>query len=318
MGSGPFWPPISLVSFGGVAGFAVSVGEGGSIFLSGIIEAHKLRIDVTSTVPYYSKKLLMTQTRIHTTARLYVENPLEAGSTLTLAKEQSHYLAQVLRRREGDMVRLFNGMDGEWRAVIAYMGKKEVTLQLEERLRMQVREPDLWLVFAPVKHDALGFIVEKATELGVAAFHPVITQRTIVQRINNTKLEANIKEASEQCERLTLPMLAAPVALSTLLDAWPEQRLLFVCDEMAAGNAIQNVLLALKSSADSYTGFGLMIGPEGGFTDEERHWLQHYPFVVPVGLGPRILRADTAALAALACLQSVLGDWQLPPRFHFD
>jgi 16S rRNA (uracil1498-N3)-methyltransferase len=259
----------------------------------------------------------MTQTRIHTTARLYLPVSLEAGGQVTLNKEQSHYLAQVLRKKEGDYVRLFNGRDGEWQAVITLAGKKEVILRVEALLRSQLPVPDIWLVFAPIKNDPLAFMVEKATELGVSAFHPVFTDRTVVHRVNAAKLEANMREAAEQSERLTVPSLASPQPLEKLLAEWPVERLLLVCDEMGGGKPVQEALLEVKASGREPQGFGILIGPEGGFTEEEQRRLVSCPFVVPVGLGPRILRADTAAVAALACFQSVLGDWQLPPRFHF-
>lgn len=259
----------------------------------------------------------MTQTRIHTTARLYSDSLLEEGAIITLGKEQSHYLAQVLRKKEGDGLRLFNGRTGEWRAVIIFAGKKEVQLRVEEQLRPQREEPDIWLVFAPVKNEALAFMIEKSTELGAAAFLPCFTERTVVHRVNSDKLAANIMEASEQCERLTLPLLHSPASLEKLLANWPKERKLLLCDEMGSGNPVHNVLTGVKASGEIPAGWGILIGPEGGFTDKERDMLKACPFVIPVGLGPRILRADTAAIAALCAFQSVLGDWNNPPRFHF-
>lgn len=259
----------------------------------------------------------MTQTRIHITARLYVDIPLLDTTIITLEKMQSHYLAQVLRKKEGDIVRLFNGRDGEWQAVITLADKKAVTLQVETCLRAQMPETDIWLAFAPVKNDPLGFIVEKGVELGVSAFVPVVTERTIVHRMNKEKLEANIIEAAEQCERLSLPLLHVPLSLEKMLAEWPTDRILLLCDEMGTGNAVHNVLSGVKASGNIPKSWGILIGPEGGFTDHERDMLKSCSFVMTVGLGPRILRADTAAVAALTCFQSVLGDWHQPPRFHF-
>lgn len=260
----------------------------------------------------------MTQTRIHTTARLYVQMPLQNAGVIALSREQSHYLAQVMRKREGDMVRVFNGQHGEWQAVILQAGKKEVTLQLQAELRPQGVEPDIRLVFAPLKNEAMHFLIEKSTELGVKSFQPVLTDRTVVQRVNSDKIAAAVMEAAEQCERLTVPELIPLASLAKVLAEWPHERLLLLADEMDAGNPVHKVLIGVKASFTGHASWGVLVGPEGGFTDAERAMLRALPFVVPIGLGPRILRADTAAVAALTCLQSVLGDWEISPRFHFE
>lgn len=239
------------------------------------------------------------QTRLHT------GESLQPGQPVALPKEQAHYLRSVLRLTPGAKVALFNGRDGEWLAEIAELGKSAALLTLIRQLRPQVDEPDLWLVFAPVKHARIDFLAEKATELGVSALWPVFTQRTIVSRVNEDRLRANAIEAAEQSERLTVPMVMPAAKLEAALASWPAGRRLIVCDETGGGIPVAQAL-----SDNVVSGNAVLIGPEGGFTETELDGLRKLPFVTAVSLGPRVLRADTAALAALACFQAVAGDWR--------
>ena len=246
------------------------------------------------------------------TPRLFIENDLASGATVSLDGPHAHYLRDVLRLGIGAEVLLFNGRDGEWRATIVAAAKRTLEVGLESRTRPQQAEPDLWLCFAPVKKARIDFIAEKATELGVSALVPVITRRTNVERVNVERLRANAVEAAEQTERLTVPEVREPVALEQMLKAWPAGRRLLIADETGGGRPI------LAALADAEPGpWAVLIGPEGGFAREELDRIAALPGVLPVGLGPRILRADTAAVAALACLQAALGDWRetTPRRF---
>jgi 16S rRNA (uracil1498-N3)-methyltransferase len=231
--------------------------------------------------------------------RLYVEQTLSKGLMLTLDGPQANYLAAVMRLRAGDEVKLFDGRTGEWLAQMVDGGKKRVTLTVGERLRERENVPDLWLLFAPIKRGRIDWLVEKGTELGVARLQPVITRRTMVDRLNLERLRAHIIEAAEQCERTVLPELAEPRKLEALLAEWPGDRPLLFADEQG-GEPIASV--ANGPSA-------ILIGPEGGFTDEERSSIRSLPQARPVSLGPRILRADTAALAAVSIWMSASGDW---------
>ena len=237
--------------------------------------------------------------------RLFVRAPLEPGASVTLDEGQAHYLLHVLRAKAGDRVLLFNGRDGEWQAELATAGKRGVTLALRATTVPQAGGPDLWLVFAPVKKTPSDYLAQKATELGVSKLQPVFTRRTIVTRLNEERLRANAVEAAEQSGRLTVPDIGAVLTLEKLLASWPHERLLFFCDE--GGDALSLADAARKVDAGPAA---ILTGPEGGFDPAERVMLRALPFVTPVSLGPRILRADTAALAALAIWQSVRGDWR--------
>ncbi|HEX6375269.1 MAG TPA: 16S rRNA (uracil(1498)-N(3))-methyltransferase [Allosphingosinicella sp.] len=230
--------------------------------------------------------------------RLFVEQTLAQGESLTLDGPPANYLANVLRLGLGARVKLFDDRTGEWLAEIAEAGRKRVILAVGERLREREAVPDLWLLFAPVKRGRIDWLVEKATELGVARLVPVVTRRTIVDRLNLDRLRAHIVEAAEQCERTALAGLAEPRKLETLLAEWPAERSLFFADE-AGGEP----LAAEPGPA------AILIGPEGGFTDEERAAVRALPQARPVSLGPRILRADTAALAAVSLWMASAGDW---------
>jgi 16S rRNA (uracil1498-N3)-methyltransferase len=237
--------------------------------------------------------------------RLYVAADLAAGASLALDASQAHYLKTVLRLERGAAVALFNGRDGEWRAEIEGFGKDASTVRLESRTREQGSEPDLWLAFAPVKRARIDFLVEKATELGVSALQPVLTERTQVERVNLERLRANVREAAEQTERLSLPEVREPLPLQRAIDLWPADRRLLLCDESGGSPDIGSALRAEQPGA-----WGVLTGPEGGFSERELDGLRKLPFVCAVGLGPRVLRADTAALAALAVFQALLGDWR--------
>ena len=252
--------------------------------------------------------------------RLFIDQDLRAGGTVQVDADRAHYLRNVLRLAAGTAVDLFNGRDGEWRARIADLGKRSATLTVVEQRRAQAPGPDLWLVFAPIKRTRIDGVVEKATELGVSALQPVVTQHTAVERVNVERLRAIAIEAAEQCERLSVPDVAAPVSLEKLLAQWPPQRRLLLCAEAGAAQPIAEALQAhAQDIAATSAPWAVMIGPEGGFARSELDALGKLPFVMPVGLGPRVLRADTAALAALACWQAILGDGrQRPPHRTSD
>ena len=231
----------------------------------------------------------------HSLPRLVVDETLAEGASVTV---DGNYLAAVLRLGPGDKVKLFDDRTGEWLAEIVEAGKKRVTLQIGERLREREAVPDLWLVFAPIKRGRIDWLIEKATELGVARLMPAITRRTIVDRLNLGRLRAHVIEAAEQCERTSLPELAEPQKLDAILKVWPEDRPLYFADE-AGGEPF----------APARGPAAILIGPEGGFTDEERAAIRALLQARPVSLGPRILRADTAALAAITLWMGAAGDW---------
>jgi len=240
---------------------------------------------------------------------LHVAAPtLAPGATIALDAKQSHYLKAVLRLSEGDRILVFNGRDGEWRARIARLAKKNASLALEAPVAPQERLPDLWLCFAPIKRDRIDYLVEKATELGVARLQPVITQRTVVERVNMSRLGAHAIEAAEQCGRTHVPTLAPPLRLDQLLGDWPAPRRLMFCDEMREGADAMAALRAVDTKPAAKP-WGILTGPEGGFAAAERQAIIAHQATAMVHLGPRVLRADTAALVAIALWQAVLGDW---------
>lgn len=220
-----------------------------------------------------------------------------------LPGQAAHHLVTVLRTRAGARVALFNGRDGEWAARLTEAGRKAAELEVEDRLRPQAAEADLWLVFAPVKRAATGLIAEKATELGASRLVPLRTRRTVAGRVRTERLEAIAREAAEQCGRLSLPEIAEPVLLEALLARWPGGRRLFFCDE--AGGAQPLLAAAIGEDGEAGGGRALLVGPEGGFEAVERAALWDHPACRPVSLGPTILRAETAAIAALAVLRAV-------------
>ena len=246
--------------------------------------------------------------RTHRTLpRLYVEPALSAGLSLELGREQANYLVNVLRRQEGDAVVLFNGRDGAWVARLVQAGRKSVTLALDVQAAGQTPPSDLWFGFAPLKVGRLDYLVQKATEMGAGTIQPVLTRFTQA-RTRRDKLESYALEAAEQCEVLTLPVIGEEIGLAALLAGWRDahglRRLIFG-DEASASTSPVEQIAGLAGLP-----VGLLIGPEGGFSDEERALLLSQDFVVPISLGPRILRADTAAVAALTLVQATIGDWR--------
>lgn len=238
--------------------------------------------------------------------RLFVETSLAPGETLTPSKEQAHYLVNVLRVNDGDAVLVFNGCDGEWRAKIEVTGKRTCTLRFQEQVRAQTAGPDLELYFAPLKRARLDYMIQKAAELGVAKLVPVLTQHTVPGRVNTERMRANAIEAAEQCGILFVPDISEPVRLSRVLQAWDAARTLIFCDEGAeVSNPIQS-LAEIKVNSP----VAVLIGPEGGFSDEERGEIRSHDFVHALSLGPRVMRADTAATAALALVNATIGDWR--------
>ncbi len=245
--------------------------------------------------------------------RLFVEADLRAGAVVDLDAEQAHYLGTVMRAAPGEVAALFNGRDGEWAAVIEEIGKKRARVAVRDCLRPQEAEAlqDLWLLFAPVKKQGTDMIVEKATELGVSAILPVFTRFTNSTRVNTDRLRANAREAAEQCERLSVPRIEEPRALEDALRAFEPGRTLFALDETGGGAPITDVLSTAGSHMTAF-----LVGPEGGFAKSELDLLRRSPFVTHINLGPRILRAETAAVSALTCWQALCGDWRARPSFR--
>ncbi len=243
-----------------------------------------------------------------TTPRLHLDADLEAQREIALERDQAHYLSGVLRLAAGDPVAVFNARDGEWLAYITEAAKKGVRIRCERLVSAVKPPPDIDYCFAPLKHARLDYVVQKATELGARRLRPVITQRTIAERVNLDRMRANVIEAAEQCNLVFVPEVFEPVKLPKLLAGWERGRALVHCDETAA---IANPLEALKPL---HAPAAVLIGPEGGFTQEEKALLAALPFVTAISLGPRIMRADTAAVAALSLVQAALGDWHRNPE----
>ena len=237
--------------------------------------------------------------------RLFITQPLTSGQGVEADRDQFHYLANVLRLAEGADILLFNGVDGEWRAKITYPSRKKIVLVPLAQTRTQPQAPDLHYLFAPLKTGRLDYMVQKAVEMGAGVLRPVMTQHVQGKITNLDKLRANVIEAAEQCGILCVPAVEEPVALKDLLAVWPSTRRLIYCDE---GDEGQNPLPVLDSISEPH--LALLVGPEGGFSEDERALLRSLAFVTPIPLGPRILRADTAAVAAMAVVQARLGDWK--------
>jgi len=233
--------------------------------------------------------------------RLFVETPLSVGLILTIDGGQAHYLSAVMRLKAGDSIALFDDVSGEWRAAIEQVGKRAVTVRIVDRVREREAVPDLWLLAAPIKKGRIDWVAEKACELGVARLRPVITHRTIVDRLNLDRLRAHMIEAAEQCERTALPILDEPVKLAALLRDWPADRALIFADEEGG---------VPMAEAANPGPTAILIGPEGGFTPEERAAIRAVPQATGVSLGPRILRADTAMAAAVSLWMGLAGDWR--------
>jgi 16S rRNA (uracil1498-N3)-methyltransferase len=241
--------------------------------------------------------------------RLYVAEPLYAGASVALARGQTHYLVTVLRLKTDDSVLVFNGRDGEWRARLVGADKRSATLISEQLTRPQTAAADLHYVFAPLKHARLDYMVQKAVELGVSRLQPVLTRHTQMERVNVGRMRANAIEAAEQCGILALTEVSEPVPLATALECMDTGRILVFCDEEAP---IADPMLALTAARrdDQRLALAVLVGPEGGFGEHERAEILKYKSTIRLALGPRILRADTAAVAALTLVQAVLGDWR--------
>lgn len=238
--------------------------------------------------------------------RLFLDAPLQAGAQVSLERDQANYLVNVLRLGEGEPVLVFNGRDGEWRAAIRMTSRKAASLVIEAQMRPQGAACDLHYLFAPIKHARLDYMVQKAVEMGASRLHPVITRRTQAARVNTERMRANAIEAAEQCGILCLPELLEPSPLDKTLANWPQDRALIFCDEdEGVADPVAKLRGALPKGAPS----AVLIGPEGGFDDSERRLIKAIPQAIAISIGPRILRADTAAIAALAVVQAAIGDW---------
>ena len=237
--------------------------------------------------------------------RLFVRADLGGGAEIETEPAQVNYLLYVLRLRSGDAILLFNGRDGEWRARLVAPTRKAAALIVESQTREQTTPPDLHYLFAPLKNARLDYVVEKAVEMGVGRLRPVFTRRTQAHRVNLKRMQANAIEAAEQCGILSVPAIEAPLPLGEVLDGWEAGRRLIFCDEGAPTASPPEAMRRVEQGPAA-----LLIGPEGGFCDEERADLLARPFVTALSLGPRILRADTAAVAALALVQTFIGDWR--------
>ncbi|WP_320200870.1 16S rRNA (uracil(1498)-N(3))-methyltransferase [Agrobacterium sp. rho-13.3] len=237
--------------------------------------------------------------------RLFVSQSLSPGEAFEVTSEQFNYLANVLRMTDGAEILVFNGRDGEWKANLSYPTRKKILLVPAEQTRPQPETPDLHYLFAPLKVGRMDYLVQKAVEMGAGVLQPVMTQHVQGKITNLDKLRANVTEAAEQCGILAVPQVEDPVKLKDLLETWPASRRIIYCDE---GDEGQNPLPVLSRIEEKH--IALLVGPEGGFSEEERQLLRNHPSVTPIPLGPRILRADTAAVAALAVIQATLGDWK--------
>ena len=238
--------------------------------------------------------------------RLFVDALLAADRTIDVEATQANYLVNVLRLKAGDTILVFNGRDGEWRASLAHRSRRSVALAIEEQTRLQEGGPDIDYLFAPLKRARLDYMIEKATELGAARLRPVITRRTIAERVNLERMRANAIEAAEQCGILRIPEVMEPVKLERTLADWDGARRLVLCDEEAA---VADPIEAL-GRAGARQPLAVLVGPEGGFDETERVLLLSKPYTLAISLGPRVMRADTAAIAALALVSAVAGDWR--------
>lgn len=240
----------------------------------------------------------------HSTPRLFVDQLLNEGAEIRIDGGQAHYLLNVMRMTDGAPVKLFDDRSGEYLATVTATGKRDLVLTVVGRLRDRAPSPDLWLCQALIKKDRLDWIAEKSCELGVARFVPILTRRCVVDKVKEDRLRSQMIEAAEQCERTTLPEIAPLVKLEAILKDWPSERILYFCDERGGepfGEAVRHNQGAKAA---------ILIGPEGGFTDEENTAVRAHPSAIPISLGPRILRADTAAVAATSVWMAMQGDWR--------
>lgn len=237
--------------------------------------------------------------------RLYLDQPLASGAKVTCNRAQTNYLCNVMRLADNSEILVFDGRTGEWRARLARSGKRECVLHVGEQERRQSGGPDVHYLFAPLKRARLDYMVQKAVELGVAALCPVMTRRTEVKRVNLDRLRANVIEAAEQCGVLRVPEIDELISLEELLAQWNPDRRMIYCDEVAPVSSPIEALRSIETGP-----IAVLVGPEGGFDEREQEQLRSLPFVTPVSLGPRVMRADTAAVAVLALVNSILGDWR--------
>jgi 16S rRNA (uracil1498-N3)-methyltransferase len=243
--------------------------------------------------------------------RLFTEKQLNQGSNLILSdKNQLHYLLSVMRVKVAEQIKLFNGQDGEWLAEIVSVAKNSIDLAVHTQLRKQQNSSDVWLIFAPIKNNKNSFIIEKSTELGVSKILPMLTSFTVVKDLNIDKMRLVAIEAAEQCERLDVPCLDEITTLAKLVKSFPSDRKIILCDERGRAAAINSFFPKLSCEEK----YAIMIGPEGGFAPNELEMLRALPFVLPISLGPRILRAETAIITALSCFQAYLGDFKQTER----
>ncbi len=241
--------------------------------------------------------------------RLHIVEPLATGARILLDEARSHYVRHVMRLAEGDAIAAFNAESGEWNATVEFQGKRAVQISIGRQRALPRSCPDVWLAFAMIKNKS-ELVVEKATELGVREIHAIVTQHGVVKNFNIDKLAAHAIEAAEQCERHDVPTIHTHKNLAAFLGNHPADRTLLYGDETGHGKPLPDVLANHPGKK-----FSLLVGPEGGFSADEHHILRSVPFAIGFGMGPRILRADTAAVAGLACLQSIYGDWAEPPHF---
>lgn len=237
--------------------------------------------------------------------RLFTELPLQADQAVEAPMDTAHYLLNVLRMRDGDQILLFNGRDGEWLASLIQAGKKRASLMPVEQVRPQPAAPDFHYCFAPLKVGRMDYMLQKSVEMGASVLQPVITQHCQMPKLNSERMQANIREAAEQCGILSLPDYREPLRFDKFMDEWDRSRTLIFCDEAHDTNNPVPILATLKGKPA-----GVIIGPEGGFSEQERAYLRQQSFVTAIPLGPRILRADTAAVAAMAVIQATIGDWK--------
>ncbi len=237
--------------------------------------------------------------------RLYLDNKFSYNQLVELNIEQTHYVSKVMRHKVGQAITIFNGYDGLWLANIESLGKKSCLVRLVEQIEPQTTIPDIWLCFALVKQAPLGYIIEKATELGVKTIIPLTTERTVIDKINYDKAKKITIESAQQCERLVIPEIMELSSLKSLLENWDKDRVIIFCNERQKNQNIVNQLQNLKT----YKKYAILTGPEGGFSEKEIQYLMSLDYIKSVSLGPRILRADTAVISALAITMSIVGDW---------
>ena len=239
--------------------------------------------------------------------RLYVDKKISEKQEVELSETQRHYLQNVMRLSIGDIIRIFDGISGEYDAGIEVLNKKTCFLQVKEKIKEYVSSPDIWLIFAPVKKEQTDFIIEKSVELGVSKLIPIITDYGISQKINKERYKSRAIEAAEQCRRLDVPQVEDIKSLSDIINNWPQDRDLFFMDESGVGNDIFSVFSQDKRNSKA----AILIGPEGGFSPQEMDILHNNAFAISVSMGHRILRAETAAVSALSCWQAMTGDWRM-------